>query len=944
MAVSLATENGVVYIPGAIASFKVASTPSGVATSGILVLMGESSQGPAASEETTLADAFYGPNQAGEVTAKYGEGAIVDAFNIACVPSSDDEITGAPAGIYILKTNVSTKASASMVRSGLTAYGVLADKNYGEPGNGVSFVMSENASEVAATSTFSYVPTPAAATLALRVNGGTAASVSVTSLTEPSAFVTQLNTLSNFPVQAIGGGALAVITAWANTDTVALVASGNNVVITGSVAWDNTPAAGDVLVIPVLDGGGPAEWYETSQASVLIGAGSANTGIYLVTAATSTTISATKIHDLVSEAPTAPVNVTAAAVGSVHDDIKVYKNLTMTNRTGTFRDVIATVTGTITGTVVSNTVTFTRSVAWDAQPKAGDKIYIAAATAFVGAGSANVGWYTVDSSTSTTVTMTKIDTTVAPVAFIATSQVASTDLVCRRPAIDGVGKSMELNSTTNGDAIVRSAANALVLPIYAVSATEQQDKVVAQKLSNGSTEEITFGGDVVLTVGYQGTTATMTITNSLLTTTVTGGSGANLSVTLKNYKTVGELASFISSQTGYVASAANNLLAQTLLFPDKDGVCVLDKGTFGIGSTQTNKAGRVKKDGRATYLAFKEGSVLLQVGATPAAPNAGLPEAQVLTFLTGGVRGFTTDADTLATLRLAERLRANFVIPLFSRDATEDIADLLTDASSTYTIDAIHAQTKSHVLAMSAPKRGRYRQGFLSYQGTFNEAKEKSTTLANFRCALAIEDFKGVSGSDGSIVQFQPWATAVNAAATQAAGFYRDITGKLLNTSGILYNDSTFDPEDDTDVEVALQSGILLARAPSDGTGGYEWVSDQTTYGIDNNFLYNSIQAVYAADLVTASSKQGMERTFKGASLADVSAASAVGVLSSILDTMKRIKLLSASDDAPAGYKNIVVRIQGNTMYCSAEIKLATGIKFIKIDFIVSEVQQSASL
>lgn len=944
MAVSLATENGVIYIPQAVAQYRVANTPSGVATSGILVLVGESSQGPDHASETDLADTYFGPNQAGEVAAKYGEGALVDAFNIACVPSASNDITGAPAGLYILKTNPSGKASGNMVRSGLTNYGVLADRNYGEPGNGISFVMSESTSEVQPTSTFTYTPTPASSTLGLRTNGGSTVSSVIASLTSPPAFAAQMSALSNFPIEVIGGQALAVITAWANTDTVALVASGNNVVITGSVAWDNTPAAGDMLVIPVLDGGGPAEWYETAQASVLIGAGSANVGIYLVTAATSTTISATKVHDLVSETPTAPVTVTATAVGSVHDDIKVYKSVQLSGRTGTFRDVIATVSGTITGTASGNSLSLVRSINWDATPQVNDKIYIQAGSAFVGAGSANVGWYTVTSSSVTTVAMTKLDTTTAPVSFIATAQAASTDLICRRPAIDGVGKSIELTGTTNGDAILRSSANTAVLPLYVTSASEQVDKIVAQKLSNGTTEEITFGGDVMLTVGYLGTTATMTLTNSLLTTTVTGGAGANLSITLKNYKTVGELASFISSQTGYYAAAGNNLLAQSLLYPDKDGVLVLDKGTYGIATTQTNKAGRVKKDGRATYAALAEGSVLLQVGTTPAAPSTGLPEAQILTFLTGGTRGATTDANVLAALRSAEKLRCNFVIPLFSRDATEDIADFETDPSSTYTIDSVHALTKSHVIAMSALKRGRYRQAFLSYRGTFNEAKNKSTTLANFRCSLAIEDFKGTSATDGSIVQFQPWATATNAAATQAAGFYRDITGKLLNTSGVLYNDSTFDPNDDTDVEVALQSGILLARAPSDGTGGYEWVSDQTTYGVDNNFLFNSIQAIYAADLVTASAKQGMEKSFKGASLADVSAASGIGVLSSILDTMKRIKLLSASDDAPAGYKNIVVRIQGNAMFCSAEIKLATGIKFIKIDFVVSEVQQSASL
>ncbi len=161
MALSLQTEDGTLFKPGAYAKYKVATTPSGVASNGILVLIGESSQGPDQSAETNMANTFFGPDQAAEVAAKYGHGPLVDAFNIAAVPASDPQIVGSPLGIYVLKTNVSGKASSSLLRSGLTNYGTIADKNYGEPGNGLSFTLTENVSEVAPTKAFSYVPTPA---------------------------------------------------------------------------------------------------------------------------------------------------------------------------------------------------------------------------------------------------------------------------------------------------------------------------------------------------------------------------------------------------------------------------------------------------------------------------------------------------------------------------------------------------------------------------------------------------------------------------------------------------------------------------------------------------------------------------------------------------------------------------------------------------------------
>lgn len=944
MAFSLQTEDGTIYKPGGYAKYRVASQPSGVATSGILILIGESSQGADHASETTLQDTFFGPNQGAEVAAKYGHGPIVDAFNIAAVPASDDEIVGAPAGIYILKTNYSSKAQADLVRAGLTDYGILADQNFGEPGNGQSFTITENVSEVAPTKAFTYVPTPAASALALRVNGGAAAAVTVSTMTTPAAFVALFNALAGAPAQAMGGAAKEVITAWDDADELAIDATGNNVVITGSVAWDNTPVPGDLLVIPATNGA-PA-WYQSVQASCIVGGSNENQGVYVITSATSTTISATKIHDTNAESPTAPADVASAAVSTSHTDILVYSAVTVTNRTGTHRDIIATISGTITGTASSNSLTLTRSIDWDVQPQINDVIQIpSTAPAAWLASNSNLGWFRVTASSATTVTMTKLDTAVAPASFVATSQVDDIDLVCRRPAIDGVGKTLELTSTTNGDAILRTSANAVVLPIFVTSASEQQDKIAAQKLSSGVSEEITFGGDVVMLLGYEGTTATVTISNSQLTTAVAGGAGANLTINMKNFKTVSELASFVNSQTGYTCSAANNLLGQSLIYPDKDGVVIFDKGTFGICSSTTNKAGRIKKDARAFYLALSSGSQLLQLGAvTPAAANAGLPEAQALSFLTGGERGGTTDTDITAALRSAERLRANFVIPLFSRDASEDSADLLTDDASTYTIDSVHAQLKTHVIAMSQLKRRRNRQGFASFQGSFNDWKSKSTTLASFRIACTGQDFKAVSAEDGSIVQLQPWATAVDAAAMQAAGFYRDITKKGLNTSGIVYNDSTFSSDDDTDVEVALQNGLLIAGVPEDSGVGFEWISDQTTYGTDNNFVFNSIQAVYAADLITLTSAQKMERAFVGQSLADVSAASAAGVFSRIMGELKRLKLIAASDDAPAGFKNAVFKVVGNTMYVTAEVKLAVSLKFVTIQFVVTEIQQTASI
>jgi hypothetical protein len=167
------------------------------------------------------------------------------------------------------------------------------------------------------------------------------------------------------------------------------------------------------------------------------------------------------------------------------------------------------------------------------------------------------------------------------------------------------------------------------------------------------------------------------------------------------------------------------------------------------------------------------------------------------------------------------------------------------------------------------------------------------------------------------------------------------MTGKFISISGLVdpvgYNNQSLSNRED-----ALLAGLCPVIHEEDG--GYTFVGDQTSYTQDSNFLLNSFQSIYSADVVSATAAKRMERAFKGASLADVSASTGVWTLGNILDDLKAAKYLAPDDTTPKGYKNIVVKIlNGNTMVCSAEIKVSTGIKYLPITFLVSAIQQSAT-
>lgn len=489
----------------------------------------------------------------------------------------------------------------------------------------------------------------------------------------------------------------------------------------------------------------------------------------------------------------------------------------------------------------------------------------------------------------------------------------------------GWGKSFEL---------VDNSADLAALGLSAglrVSAQEPGVEVAISRPDIGLSETLDVEATVALFVGYEGTTATMTINaaRTLLTTTVTGGSGANLSVDMTQYRTVADLASYISAQTGYsaIASAAAQQLAPSAL----DSVAAI-----GIASTAS-----AQRPGRVKNAASNFAKVMATSNALEFAPTAtaGLPAVMAnAAFLAGGARGNTLAADIVNALTQLAGIQVNIVIPLFSQDATADIAEGTTASGSTYTIAAINAAVKSHCIQYSTPKLKKNRIAVLSYwNDSYNDAKAVAQGLANYRVSLCLQKVSQVN-SAGQVVQFLPWYAACVAAGMQAGGFYKSITNKFANV--ISFQDPEgFDSGSPGDCEDALDAGLLFL---TQDTAGNRWVSDQTTYGFDTNFVYNSIQATYCSDILALDLADAFQKAFVGKSLADVDAATAKSFLAQKMDGYKKIKLIAASDDAPLGYKNDKISISGPTMDVSVEIKLATAIYFIPISLSFSQVQSEA--
>lgn len=490
----------------------------------------------------------------------------------------------------------------------------------------------------------------------------------------------------------------------------------------------------------------------------------------------------------------------------------------------------------------------------------------------------------------------------------------------------GYGKSFELYDSTPTDLAALGLTASLI-----VSAQEPEIEISIVNTSAGINQSPEATATVALEIGYQGTTATLTIADGVLSTTVTGGSGGNLSITLSQYTTILELAGYIASQPGYSALCPPS---SQQLSPS-----VLDEVTaIGISSSGTGLLpGRIKD---AAY-SFQQAMSTSILTFTPGSGGTqGLPApTSAYAFLAGGTRGGTANSDIVNCLAQLAGVQCNIIVTLFSQDYTADITAGNTDPSSTYTISSINALVKSHCIEYTTPTLKKNRQCILSYNGTYANAKSQAQSLGNYLCSLTMQQVNQTN-STGTLTRFLPWYGAVLAAGMQAGGFYKAIVNKQANL--VSYVDpSGFDSGDPGDVMDALSAGLLILSQDT-SRAGY-WVSDSTTYSYDSNFVYNSIQAVYTSNLVALDLALSFQQLIAGQSDADIDAGAGLTLLATKMAGYKQLKLIAGSSDAPLGYKNASVTLIAPTMYVGVEIKLSTAIYFVPININVSQVMNAAT-
>jgi len=508
----------------------------------------------------------------------------------------------------------------------------------------------------------------------------------------------------------------------------------------------------------------------------------------------------------------------------------------------------------------------------------------------------------------------------------------------------GAGRGFELLDGTNTPLATMNLSDGLQQ-----ASLESSVRLVISRQTDGTVEDTDdntgdLGGAITMNIGYEGTTATMTINSTALQTTVTGGSGASLNLTLSNFTTISDLVAFINTQTGYTCTlepTANGGLDPTTL----DRVSAEAIASSGSGLT----AGKIKSDAFVVFDYVRRNSSLIEILNT--GTRLGLPDPLTQTFLSGAIRGSSSTSSFTAALTAFEDIEdIDIIVPLVSQDASDDLAEDAgsTDVGSTYDVESVHIATRNHCKKMSSTQERKERVCYLGFRGTFTECKTQALTLNSEFASLLIQDVS-VGGTDGNLFFAQPHIAASICAGMQAGGDIGQPTTKKLITAAAVQHltkqgvaPSSSEEFKPSKTQEAINNGILPLKAPS--SGGVEIVVQNATYNKDNNFVFNRPSVFSAVNFIARTMRKSLEDKFVGTKNLGTATQDAIeSEIDALMADFKRSEIIVGDDsNGGIGYKDLNVRIEGNAILIDITITPVQGIDFIFTNIAIDNIRVAA--
>lgn len=437
----------------------------------------------------------------------------------------------------------------------------------------------------------------------------------------------------------------------------------------------------------------------------------------------------------------------------------------------------------------------------------------------------------------------------------------------------------------------------------------------------GSTS--TYGKMSIQYVGA-GSAATMTITATTLTTSVTGGPGGeNLSLAFADYPTLTALVFYIDGLAAYTASSlitnANEFDTTNL-----DAVAGQDIRTAAY-TTMAHNFDLADWANKNSSLV----SVTLTKGQT------GPRTVLTATALSGGSLGTSANSDWVTGLAALGTLRINQVVTLASADAAA--------AQGTYTIASINSSLESHCKTLSATAGKSERQGWASISATKTNFIAAARTLNSEHVSIVSQQVTRPSAVTGNLTVFSEWALACILAGMRAgAPLGEPLTHKFIKCNAIM-QDSTWVNNNTSDVADLLLNGCMsVAEIPSQG---FRIEKGITTYTKTDNDAFTEETIVQGWKNISYEWRTLLEEQFTGRPGEPAVVQRAEEQSKVILRKLRDEGAIADSivDGVQTdGFKNIKASLSGDVMSVSGEVSPTPGINFILNTIVLIPAQVSA--
>lgn len=932
MTIAFSVGGSRVVTPGVYSVFKVQdSLLNVVASARNILLIGEADEGVPANmlDPTTAFFSDYPTMQ-----AFFTSGPMVDAARQLFTVQPSAVFTGSVGRVYAQQTNQATRAEKEIASP--AGYGKIVATKFGEKGN---FVKSQIVASPEALPSVSFQVLPLTVNMEAAVSGAKEAGNAALTFSGVESFASNLSALLGAKA-SVSGGTLRDVVATGTDLTLAV--SGTDIVVSSTLAWTNLPKVGEVAIIP--------------HSSGLIGAADKNIGTYVVKAVTANTVTLEKIRQMdnagvapvaweLPEAVSAPVTAGAApftyATGDVIFVEPVSAVVVEAAKEGSGAALeLAAASGSLLGVAAlarisarSNllnagnasfatvsaaassdqlAVSLGAGAVWVSVPKLGDVVYVSAGSQVAGSSKQNVGLHIVMSASPSSVVLKRLDGGSA--ASVSSVAVAGNEAVLQA---------------------IPAFVSSSVMAKKTVSSKEAQVSMnTLNTLSGERFPSDKVGGKVALEVSYSGSAAVAKISIDSSRRMKLVADTVEVSFPTGKYPTLAALADHISAQSDWSARVADAALSSAA----PSVLDMVDEVACKSLTSEHAFSGRLKNDWAAWSSFFASTVSIVDFVAGVRAVKAGLPAGESSqSFLLGGAKGATSNADIQAALDAGLKVPTVQVLPLFSRDAYLDVADGLTEPESTYSIDSVHAALKAHVATGWSSSIRRERFGLASFFGSFEESKDKARTM-NYENLSMTFQLARATGADGNAQWFLPWMLqCCMAAGRSQAVLGTPLLRKSFNVLDVkhipessVYSDTLmrdFDPASKAMLDEAIEAG-LLTMGVVEGAGLRLVSPDLSTRSRINDpkaWVYerNNVSFIFIEVIQTLRS---VLENYIGERTTDVStsevASTVVNVLSSFV----------TSGAIVAFSRNPLVTDLGNGYAVQVQVRPAEALEFISLD------------